>query len=99
MLGIAGRFPAPTRGYTSRATQGRTALERRAARLAVQPRGVAQLAEHRSPKPGVAGSSPVAPVVEPGSGRAVSAATETRARRATAGFAAAHLRRRAASVP
>jgi hypothetical protein len=26
------------------------------------PRGVAQLAEHRSPKPGVAGSSPVAPV-------------------------------------
>ena len=31
------------------------------------PRGVAQLAEHRSPKPGVAGSSPAAPVavVEP----------------------------------
>ena len=27
-----------------------------------QPRGVAQLVEHRSPKPGVAGSSPVAPV-------------------------------------
>src|SRR3990172_7077351 len=26
-----------------------------------QPRGVAQLAEHRSPKPGVAGSSPAAP--------------------------------------
>jgi hypothetical protein len=26
------------------------------------PRGVAQLAEHRSPKPGVAGSSPAAPV-------------------------------------
>src|SRR6478752_977009 len=26
-----------------------------------QPRGVAQLVEHRSPKPGVAGSSPVAP--------------------------------------
>jgi hypothetical protein len=25
------------------------------------PRGVAQLAEHRSPKPGVAGSSPAAP--------------------------------------
>ena len=29
-----------------------------------QPRGVAQLAEHRSPKPGVAGSSPAAPVVQ-----------------------------------
>ena len=29
---------------------------------AAQPRGVAQLVEHRSPKPGVAGSSPVAPV-------------------------------------
>src|SRR5262249_44434320 len=29
--------------------------------LAGQPRGVAQLAEHRSPKPGVAGSSPAAP--------------------------------------
>ena len=29
-----------------------------------QPRGVAQLVEHRSPKPGVAGSSPVAPVGE-----------------------------------
>src|SRR4051794_40382566 len=28
------------------------------------PRGVAQLAEHRSPKPGVAGSSPAAPVTE-----------------------------------
>src|SRR5207302_3562170 len=28
------------------------------------PRGVAQLAEHRSPKPGVAGSSPVAPVAK-----------------------------------
>ena len=28
-----------------------------------QPRGVAQLVEHRSPKPGVAGSSPVAPVL------------------------------------
>src|SRR6476646_9287861 len=27
-----------------------------------QQRGVAQLVEHRSPKPGVAGSSPVAPV-------------------------------------
>ena len=27
-----------------------------------EPRGVAQLVEHRSPKPGVAGSSPVAPV-------------------------------------
>src|SRR6476620_692110 len=27
-----------------------------------QPRGVAQLVAHRSPKPGVAGSSPVAPV-------------------------------------
>jgi Transposase IS116/IS110/IS902 family len=27
-----------------------------------QPRGVAQLVEHRSPKPGVAGSSPAAPV-------------------------------------
>src|SRR5471030_1333269 len=27
-----------------------------------KPRGVAQLVEHRSPKPGVAGSSPVAPV-------------------------------------
>ena len=36
--------------HTSRAT------------LASQPRGVAQLAERRSPKPGVAGSSPVAPV-------------------------------------
>src|SRR5919202_1639381 len=32
------------------------------ATLGAQPRGVAQLAEHRSPKPGVAGSSPVAPV-------------------------------------
>src|SRR5438105_12012772 len=30
--------------------------------LEPQPRGVAQLAEHRSPKPGVAGSSPAAPV-------------------------------------
>ncbi len=29
--------------------------------LESQPRGVAQLVEHRSPKPGVAGSSPVAP--------------------------------------
>ena len=29
--------------------------------LATQPRGVAQLVAHRSPKPGVAGSSPVAP--------------------------------------
>jgi hypothetical protein len=28
----------------------------------LEPRGVAQLAEHRSPKPGVAGSSPAAPV-------------------------------------
>src|SRR5690242_9493069 len=28
-----------------------------------EPRGVAQLVEHRSPKPGVAGSSPVAPVL------------------------------------
>jgi hypothetical protein len=28
------------------------------------PRGVAQLAEHRSPKPGVAGSSPAAPVAD-----------------------------------
>src|SRR5215203_5584003 len=27
----------------------------------LEPRGVAQLAEHRSPKPGVAGSSPAAP--------------------------------------
>jgi hypothetical protein len=35
------------RGYTGGAT----------------PRGVAQLAEHRSPKPGVAGSSPAAPVL------------------------------------
>src|SRR5215211_2055592 len=30
---------------------------------AATPRGVAQLAEHRSPKPGVAGSSPAAPVI------------------------------------
>src|SRR4029453_9719397 len=30
--------------------------------IGTQPRGVAQLAEHRSPKPGVAGSSPAAPV-------------------------------------
>src|SRR5579859_4256773 len=30
--------------------------------LARQPRGVAQLVEHRSPKPRVAGSSPVSPV-------------------------------------
>jgi len=28
----------------------------------LEPRGVAQLAEHRSPKPGVVGSSPAAPV-------------------------------------
>ena len=34
----------------------------RAATLRPQPRGVAQLVAHRSPKPGVAGSSPVAPV-------------------------------------
>src|SRR5581483_1444798 len=33
---------------------------------AAEPRGVAQLAEHRSPKPGVAGSSPVAPVAPAG---------------------------------
>src|SRR4029079_5439674 len=32
------------------------------ATLPTQPRGVAQLVAHRSPKPGVAGSSPVAPV-------------------------------------
>ena len=31
------------------------------ATLVFQPRGVAQLAEHRSPKPGVGGSSPLAP--------------------------------------
>jgi hypothetical protein len=29
--------------------------------VSAEPRGVAQLVEHRSPKPGVAGSSPVAP--------------------------------------
>ena len=36
----------------------------------LEPRGVAQLAEHRSPKPGVAGSSPAAPValIEPKTG-------------------------------
>jgi hypothetical protein len=34
----------------------------RPATLVTQPRGVAQLVAHRSPKPGVAGSSPVAPV-------------------------------------
>jgi len=39
------RCPAPGRGYHSPS----------------QPRGVAQLVEHRSPKPGVAGSSPVSP--------------------------------------
>src|SRR6185436_11871893 len=33
------------------------------ATLPTQPRGVAQLVAHRSPKPGVAGSSPVAPVL------------------------------------
>ena len=32
--------------------------------FAREPRGVAQLAEHRSPKPGVAGSSPAAPVLQ-----------------------------------
>ena len=36
-------------------------LRRCADRIDGQPRGVAQLVEHRSPKPGVAGSSPVAP--------------------------------------
>ena len=29
-----------------------------------QPRGVAQLAEHRSPKPGAAGSIPVSPAIQ-----------------------------------
>src|SRR5689334_7733033 len=37
-------------------------LERARIQSARNPRGVAQLAEHRSPKPGVAGSSPAAPV-------------------------------------
>jgi hypothetical protein len=30
----------------------------------VKYRGVAQLVEHRSPKPGVAGSNPVAPAIQ-----------------------------------
>src|SRR6185503_14739852 len=37
-------------------------LDRPRLQSARNPRGVAQLAEHRSPKPGVAGSSPAAPV-------------------------------------
>ena len=62
------RTPPPERGRAHRA-QAEEAVEpprdsrRGAATIAAATsRGVAQLAEHRSPKPGVAGSSPAAPV-------------------------------------
>src|SRR5581483_2819503 len=46
----------------NRATSGTAAIMPSHYTAWREPRGVAQLAEHRSPKPGVAGSSPVAPV-------------------------------------
>ena len=45
-----------------RPTRRKATRRRGGATLDAEPRGVAQLVEHRSPKPEVAGSSPVAPV-------------------------------------
>ncbi len=53
------REPDPLHGRTL--LPGRRVPLGRPATLVTQPRGVAQLVAHRSPKPGVAGSSPVAP--------------------------------------
>ena len=66
------RPPRPRRPHTRRARPARARRAREPQRepamlppargtFVLQPRGVAQLVEHRSPKPGVAGSSPVAP--------------------------------------
>src|SRR4029077_7127425 len=57
----------PGERYRDRRKQERERTTLHDARLhsSVQPRGVAQLVEHRSPKPGVAGSSPAAPAAKP----------------------------------
>ncbi len=56
-VGLVARKPHANRRFrgVARAAGSRKSLQTR------QPRGVAQLVEHRSPKPGVAGSSPAAP--------------------------------------
>src|SRR4029077_3246406 len=70
-LGGGGADPADGDGKNEKERAGRGPgwrrshagmLERRRLQSSRNPRGVAQLAEHRSPKPGVAGSSPAAPV-------------------------------------
>src|SRR5258708_30739309 len=60
---VQSRWPARRRELRARDVARREATLGDPAQL-VQLRGVAQLAEHRSPKPGVGGSSPLAPAKE-----------------------------------